>query len=295
MNVFHLLASTLSWSVCEQALWTRLVFPINNYFCRALLQWGRGQINTLVVWWLIGSSLTASTGLFHIIQHQLYHQINLFETILSRASGSQWRWEWERKRKKHKRESKQTNGKCTAAGPWSWRVSYWLSRQRCKTRSCGCVSIVDDNPGNVLLFCVAYDWVSGSEPLARAALFLRRSISIEQRLRQVKEAKLRGCVYPQIRRLHRRLSGISAQPEGECSVYKFKASKMSLAQMKETNCSVMKLCSSCTAQKLHKKERQLLTPHQNFLYIHYAAFVLSWSSFLRKRFNLKNSEATMIS
>lgn len=155
----------------------------------------------------------------------------------------------EKEKKVRDRESKQANGKCTAAGPWSWRVSYWLSRQHCKTRSCGCVSIVDDSPGNVLLLCVAYDWVSGSEPLARAACFLRRSISIEQRLRQVKEARPCGCVYPQILRLQRRISGISAQPEGECNMYKFKASKMSRAQMKGQNCSVMKLCSSCTARK----------------------------------------------
>lgn len=111
------------------------------------------------------------------------------------------------------------------------------------------MSIVDDSAGNVLLFCVAYDWVSGSEALARAARFLRRSISIEHWLRQVKEARLRGCVDPQIRRLQRRLSGISAQPEGESSVYKFKTSKMSWAQMKGANCSVMKLRSPCSRQE----------------------------------------------
>lgn len=44
--------------------------------------------------------------------------------------------------------------------------------------------------------------------------FLRRSISIERRLRQVREARLRGYMYPQIRRLQHRLFGISAQPEG---------------------------------------------------------------------------------
>lgn len=50
------------------------------------------------------------------------------------------------------------------------------------------MSIVDDSPGNVLLLCVAYDWVSGSEPLARSARFLRRIVVIERWLRQVKEA-----------------------------------------------------------------------------------------------------------
>lgn len=176
-----------------------------------------------------------------------------------------------------KKESKQADGKCAAAGPWSWRASYWLSRQRCKTRSCGCVSIVDDSPGNVLLLCVAYDWVSGSESLARAVRFLRRSISIEQRLRQVKKQDCVGvCIHKSEDSSVASLGLVHSQRESVACT-NLKPARCLRPRWKEW----IALSWNFVLPVLHKKAASYCP--QNFLYFQYMDLVLSWNTVTLKK------------
>ncbi len=105
---------------------------------------------------------------FHWLSHVIKHS-NTVKSIYLRTRRSEDRTKAEKRRKR-----KGASGKCASIGPRCCQVTHWLSQQSCKTSSCGCVSIVNDSPGNVLLFSAVNDWVSGSESVDRALRYLEK-------------------------------------------------------------------------------------------------------------------------
>ncbi len=117
--------------------------------------------------WMMALVLTDSIGFLMLSNTAIQSNQFIWEQSLKRRSED--RTEAEKRRKR-----KGASGKCASIGPRCCQVTHWLSQQSCKTSFCGCVSIVNDSPGNVLLFSAVNDWVSGSESVDRAPRYLEK-------------------------------------------------------------------------------------------------------------------------
>lgn len=151
--------------------------------------------------------------------------------------SNQFIWEQSLKRQDWGGEKEKEKGKCASIGPQCCQVTHWLSQQSCKTSSCGCVSIVNDSLGNVLLFSSVNDWVSGFESVDRALRYLEKYFKrITAQTGQRAERESAVCFHGAVES-----SYASWRPEDDSWVNKLKASKMCQSKMKGVNCSVMEL------------------------------------------------------
>lgn len=158
------------------------------------------------------------------------------------------RWSEDRTEAEKRRKRKAVSGKCASIGPRCCQVTHWLSQQSCKTSSCGCVSIVNDSPGNVLLFSAVNDWVSRSASVDRAAYYLEKYFKriTGQTGQRNKRAKV--CFHGAVES-----SDAPSWPEDDSWVNKLKASKMCQNKMKGVNCSFTELFFFTMSQEGRKQ------------------------------------------
>lgn len=149
-TVFHLLPSAGTVTERVAACWTKLVSVINNHLWRASDRAAGWRADATQARWMMELVLTDSIGFLMLSNTAMPSNQFIREQSLKRYRGATGA-----------REKKRWSGKCGSIGPRCCQVTHWLSQQRCKTSSCGCLSIVNDSPGNVLLSSAVSDWVSG--------------------------------------------------------------------------------------------------------------------------------------
>lgn len=195
--------------------------------------------------WMMDLVLTDSIGFLMLSNTAIPSNQFIWEQSLERRSED--RTEAEKRRKK-----KAVSGKCASIRPQCCQVTHWLSQQSCKTSSCGCVSIVNDSPGNILLFSAVNDWVSGSESVDRALHYLEKYFKRISTQTGQRDKRARVCFHGTVES-----SNAFSWPEDDSRVNKLKASKMSQIKMKGVNC----LFTELSFLQYHKREgSRLCTP-----------------------------------
>lgn len=213
--------------------------------------------------WMMELVLTDSIGFLMLSNTAIPSNQFIWEQSLER-------WSEDRTEAEKRRKRKAVSGKCASIGPQCCQVTHWLSQQSCKTSSCGCVSIVNDSPGNVLLFSAVSDWVSRSESVDKAAYYLEKYFKRITAQTGQRNRRARVCFHGAVES-----SNAPSWPEDDSWVNKLKASKMCQNKMKEVNCSFTELFFFFFFYNVTRGKKAGCAPHQNFLYYSPAFLVIS--------------------
>lgn len=205
-------------------------------------------MNVAKAHWMMELALTDSIGFLMLSNTAIPSNQFIWEQSLER-------WSEDRTEAEKRRKRKAVSGKCASIGPRCCQVTHWLSQQSCKTSSCGCVSIVNDSPGNVLLFSAVNDWVSRSESVDRAAYSLEKYFKRITAQTGQRNKRAWVCFHGAMES-----SNAPSWPEDDSWVNKLKASKMCQNKMKGVNCSFTELFFFFFLQCHEREESRLCTP-----------------------------------